>query len=185
MKDVSFLIRALFVLSISPTLEADYMACVGDSEHLEFNDHTSQSLLYTPDPSLASDYELTTRYGITGKELEIIKHELSSGFSDDTVYRYKVGSQAFRYSKLALAVYENSPSLIDWVITDESIERLPGEFDPNTATMGFHGILFESRKVQHECVVAFEGTDPLDAGDIVTDVFGLVLPTNQIGRAHV
>lgn len=106
----------------------------------------------------ALELELTSKYGITGRELQVLSSELRSKLSQDTISRYETGAKAYEYAVLARAISYGA----------SSVDRWKRVHDKRNDATGFHGSVYVHEETK-EAVVVFEGTKSPD-GNLVEAV---------------
>ena len=130
---------------------------------------------------LADHFGLGQRYGISGAELRLVTRELESGVTKQTLARYEVGARAAPYAYLSESVYH----FVEAVDTDgDGLMEWRIDKDLSTTNInGFRGAAYVNRETS-EVVVAFAGTNPIDARDLANDIRGAVFSDVQIGGAQ-
>ena len=155
---------------------------------------TPQTIKQTPTlGDSALELELSSKFGITGTELQILASELRSRLlTKETINRYEAGAAAAQYAALSDAIYRDE-SLVDFDKDGKADWKLDPQLNRKDAFTGFHCAVYvhTSRK---EAVIAFEGTTPPDPGylstlsqfliDLLNDVAGAALSDPQTVRAE-
>lgn len=130
----------------------------------------------------ALELELSSKYGITGTELQILASELRSRLlTKETINRYQIGADAAQYAALSDAIYRNE-GLVDFDKDGKADWKLDPKLNKKDVFTGFHGAVYvhTSRK---EVVIAFEGTSPPDPANLTTLSQTLVDLLNDVAGA--
>lgn len=141
----------------------------------------------------ALELELSSKYGITGTELQILASELRSKLlTKETINRYQIGADAAQYAAISEAIYGNA-SLVDFDKDGKADWKLDPKLNRKGVFTGFHGAVYVHTS-KEEVVIAFEGTTPPDAAnlttlsqtliDLLNDVAGAAFSDPQTVRAE-